>query len=372
MGEKPHQYQAGFRTIGISNAGVHNGELVSSVAVWYPSLRKGKARYTVRVGEWFFEAERNAKPALGRFPVILLSHGMAGHNLANYDLALALARRGFVVIAPTHYGDNSDNASAIFSAALYYHRPRQLTAALHKVTEIQDLRDMMDLGRLGVLGSGSGAVTALQLAGADLDPAAAPAYCAKNPQDPVFCNAWAASRQARLPAEAAELRAKFGPETFRPSLARPTELVPAPAAPAAGADVGVKAGLRVGAVGLLTPGGLFLLEEKSLAALQAPLGAVFAEKDEFYPVPAAGDGLGGLLPAPLAARSPMRVCPEADHYSLAAPCPEVVASTLPGLCGTAGTDQRQEAARERDDFFISFFRLHLGLPMEIEAAPAAQ
>lgn len=353
MGEKPHEYQAGFRTLGISSvdgSGGHSGESVSSLAVWYPSARRGKVRYTVRMGEWFFEAERNARPATGRFPVILLSHGMAGHNLANYDLALALARRGFVVIAPSHYGDNSDNASAIFSAALYYHRPRQLATSLHKVADIPDLRAMMDLGRVGVLGSGSGAITALQLAGADLAPEAAPAFCAKKPANSMFCNDWAVARQARLPAEAAELKAKFGPESFRPA----------------------PVGFRVGAVGLLTPGGLPLLEEKSLDAVQAPLGVVFSARDEFFPPPGDSTGLSEILPPGLAARSTMYVCQDVDHYSLAAPCPETVKTALPGLCGTAGRDEREDAALERDDFFISFFRLHLGLPVEIHAAPAGR
>ncbi|MDR1125781.1 MAG: dienelactone hydrolase family protein [Deltaproteobacteria bacterium] len=380
MGETPHQYQAGFRPVGISSLGSHGGdhnlgqsvdhnidhniELVSSVAVWYPSARKGRARYTVRVGEWFFEAERNAKPAAGRFPVILLSHDMAGHNLANHDLALALARHGFVVIAPTHYGDNFDNASAIFSAALYYHRPRQLLAALRKIRELEELRAIMDISRLGVLGSGSGAITALQLAGADLDPAAAPAFCESNPADPVFCNPWALSRQLKLPAEAADIKTKFGPDAFRPSLALPAEA----AAP------------RPEAVGLLAPGGLFMLDKKSLAALPAPLGAVFAAEDEFFPVPATDDSQagnrntsnwGGLVPPGLAFRPLMRICAGVDHYSLAAPCPENMANTLPGMCGSAGEDERAEAAAERDDFFIAFFRLHLGLPGEIEAPEAA-
>jgi predicted dienelactone hydrolase len=277
-------------------------------------------------------AELNAPAARGLFPVILLSHDMASNGLAHHDLCSALARAGFVVAAPTHSADNSKDANALFSAALYYHRPRQLAAVLDNLARNAKFGGIMDFSRIGVLGSGIGAATVLQLAGVDIDPDSFSAYCASVPADGTFCNKWAYSRLLRFPADSRAIRAKYGKNAFAPRQE------------------------NIRAIGLLAPGGLFMLDKNGLAGLKLPLAAVFAEQDELY--------RAMPFPAPLAQSVRTSLLKETDHYSVNAPCPEEFLSLLPESCGAMPRELRDKAALERDNFFTTFFRSELGLPVE--------
>jgi predicted dienelactone hydrolase len=329
MGEKATEYMVGFSTIGLSAPGSgQDGE----ISVWYPSSRYPRPHYNTQIGHWNIRAEINAPPANGVFPVILVSHDMARHGLAHHDLCSALAQAGFVVIAPTHFADNSKGANAIFSAALYYHRPRQLVAALESLSKIKNLRKIINLNEVGLLGSGTGAVTVLQLVGADINPEAYAPYCAETPSDTVFCNKWAYSRLSRLPADMQAIKTRQGKNAFTPGLP------------------------NIKAVGMLAPGGFFLLNTNYISELKLPLAVVLAEQDELYKTEF----------YPLALRQAVRthVLKGVDHYSVAASCPEEFLATLPEFCGAAPQEIQIKAALERDRFFISFFRAALGPPLE--------
>ncbi|MDR1242470.1 MAG: hypothetical protein LBM00_06790 [Deltaproteobacteria bacterium] len=321
MGDKAVEYMAGFTTLGTAGP---DGKLNGEIAVWYPSGRPKRAQYSMQAGPWLIRAEMNVPPAKGLFPLILVSHDMASHALAQHDLCSALAEAGFVVAAPTHYADNSKDANAVFSAALYYHRPRQLMAVLDSLAKNKKFGKMINFEQIGALGSGAGALTVLQLAGVDIDPASCADYCRAAPADGVFCNKWAYSRLLRLPADMQTIRAGYGANAFSPRLG------------------------NLKAVGLLAPGGLFLLDKSALAGLSAPLAVLSAEQDELYKPE--------TFPEPLAQTAHTRLLKNLDHYSMNAVCPEEIFSLLPELCGAAPQDIRAEAARERDHFFITFFQ----------------
>jgi predicted dienelactone hydrolase len=76
---------------------------------FYSIERKGTFQptegYTVEAGE-------DTKVAIGRFPMLMLSHGNTGTPLALHDLATSLARKGFVVVAVIHPGDNPGSQSS--------------------------------------------------------------------------------------------------------------------------------------------------------------------------------------------------------------------------------------------------------------------
>jgi predicted dienelactone hydrolase len=190
----------------------------------------------------------------------------------------------------------------------------------------------MDFSRIGALGSGIGAATVLQLAGVDIDPDSFSSYCASSPSDGIFCNQWAYSRLLRFPADLRAIQAKYGKNAFTPRQE------------------------KIMAIGLLAPGGLFMLDKNGLAGLKLPLAAVFAEQDELYKAVS--------FPAPLAQTMRTHLLKEMDHYSVNAPCPEEFLSLLPEFCGSMPLELRDKAAGERDNFFIGFFRSELGLPLE--------
>jgi hypothetical protein len=351
LGEKERDYMVGFRSL--SSTG-EKSELLN-LAVWYPSGRDKRDDYSIKLGFWEIRAERNARPASGRFPIILLSHEMAGHYLANHDLCSALAAAGFVVIAPLHQGDNFRNANAIFSAASHLHRPQQLLAALNRVKNESELSGRLDLDRIGLLGCGSGAATVLQLAGVGLnttfDQPAHLQYCAGPLAEPAFCSRWARTRFASFANDVREITGKYGARAFNPELP----------------------GLR--AVGLLAPGGTFLLDRGELAALSVPLAAVFAGEEEIYHRPQNDTELREMFPDPLDGLLSSTTIKDIDHFSFNAPCPgnsnepggpREWAELPSGLCGQAGAELRAGSGQQRNYYFISFFRASLGLPLPAE------
>lgn len=331
LGQRSGLYAAGVRSLAL----ISSGKAELGALVWYParpSGRGGRASF----GRWALKAEKDAPPAGLAAPIILFSHDTAGHGLNNHELASSLASAGFMVITPTHAGDNLEEAWAMHSAALFYSRPRQMLEALAAVLADAELGALADSSRIGLLGAGAGSLTVLQLCGVDLDAPAYAAYCAAT-VDEALCPRWAAERLARLPADLAGLRARYG----RRALARPLP--------------GVKA------VGLLTPGWLPLAHKGELAALSVPVAALFAGQDELYPTAADAHEAEKLFPALPAGGLRCRVLGGADHYSLGAACPQDMLEALPDLCSGVSEQERARLAEERDAFFAGFFRSALGL-----------
>ncbi|MEG0967870.1 MAG: dienelactone hydrolase, partial [Pseudomonas sp.] len=61
---------------------------------FYPSTAPARSS---RIDGYRVNASEGAPIAIGRYPLLMLSHGNTGTPLALHDLATALARRGFVV-----------------------------------------------------------------------------------------------------------------------------------------------------------------------------------------------------------------------------------------------------------------------------------
>jgi predicted dienelactone hydrolase len=62
--------------------------------------------------------------------MLMLSHGNTGTPLALHDLATSLARKGFVVVAVIHPGDNSKDHSRLGTLSNLYGRPIQISEAI--------------------------------------------------------------------------------------------------------------------------------------------------------------------------------------------------------------------------------------------------
>jgi predicted dienelactone hydrolase len=96
----PEIHQPGYQSIEV--AAEHHTAPFSGV-VFYPARNDGKS---VILGEnAVFQgvaARQNASAARGRFPVVLLSHGLGGHTGTLAWLSAGLARRGVIVVAVNH------------------------------------------------------------------------------------------------------------------------------------------------------------------------------------------------------------------------------------------------------------------------------
>ncbi|MBN2992494.1 dienelactone hydrolase, partial [Pseudomonas cedrina subsp. fulgida] len=90
---------------------------------FYPST---DVEQITQVGTYRVAASEDASIAIGRFPMLMLSHGNTGRPLALHDLATSLARKGFVVVAVLHPGDNYKDHSRLGTVSNLYGRPLQI------------------------------------------------------------------------------------------------------------------------------------------------------------------------------------------------------------------------------------------------------
>ena len=400
-GSGPKLPHPGFRSIGLWDPDI---PIRMDIAVWYPTARQPRA---IQLNGWSIRVGLNGTPTPGKYPVILLSHTTAGTRLASHDLAANLARNGFMVISPTHPLDNADDTSGIYSAGIFADRPRQMLLALDAVEKNAALRNVMDRNRIGVLGAGAGAATALQLAGALPDFSLLDAHCEPvtmiPPTDP-YCSQWAKLLHPRMRAEFTTLLAG-GQEKFTPTIVpEKAPLLPdvslnalanAPSTPALTeasapaqppvqesrdgtapevaelpapmpqtAEEAPQRPQPVLAVGLLTPGLVDLFPDEALRGIAAPVGILAVEKDAAYPLEKTLSRLQRALPQ----RPASRVLQHAGHSDVQAPCPPMYTESFSELCGNQSSSS-EELRRIRNEFFVRFFQKNLGLPGPPPPAP---
>jgi dienelactone hydrolase len=117
----------------------------------------------------------------GTYPVIVFSHGMYGNGDAVRPLTDEFARRGYVVLAPTH-GDSLRYADAatvrnawqgrLDNVSSWSERPGELSLVIDRLSEIEErtpgLQGRVDPARIGIGGHSFGAWTTQALAGMTL------------------------------------------------------------------------------------------------------------------------------------------------------------------------------------------------------------
>jgi predicted dienelactone hydrolase len=153
---------------GISHITVAAGAPFDAL-VWYPTAA---AEVTWDTDGFSLPATHDARIAPGPFPIVLLSHGGGvggGKPLIFRELSSALARQGFVVIAPFH------------RTSRLLQRSFQIREALDEVTADPRFKPHVDAPRLGMLGFSLGTAVTLTLAGATPDFAHLDAYCDAHP-----------------------------------------------------------------------------------------------------------------------------------------------------------------------------------------------
>lgn len=154
-----------------STAGPVTGPRSLTTELWYPAAPGtppgGTYRSLLRDGETEVtlhgRAARDAAPAPGRWPLVLISHGYPGNRFLMSHLAETLASRGYLVAAADHPQSTYDDQGP-FGATLY-HRPldqRFLLAALATRPEAGSAA--------AIVGYSMGGYGALVAAGAGLAP----------------------------------------------------------------------------------------------------------------------------------------------------------------------------------------------------------
>ncbi len=193
------------------------------IEVWYPALPEAGApvaSYVLSVGALELAdvpsplgAVRDAVTDLrgAPHPVVVFSHGFGGVRFQSVYLTEFLATHGFVVAAPDHVGNTFREliatANAVPAAVAARLRPEDVSRTLDVLLERADDPDdalwlTSDPERVGVAGHSFGAFTALRIAGATIDVAAAAATCLADP-GALTCDGWA---DADVPASARDDR----------------------------------------------------------------------------------------------------------------------------------------------------------------------
>ncbi|MSQ84843.1 MAG: hypothetical protein EXR77_18550 [Myxococcales bacterium] len=141
----------------------------------------------------------DAAAAKGPFPLVAFSHGNQGIRQQSVFLTEALAKRGYVVIAPDHIHNTFFDYDDKILLAVALWRPVDLKASIDRLlkADAQDppwLAGLVDPKKIAVSGHSFGGYTALVMAGAvvTVPPAVLP-NCATPTAPKVVCDAIAAA-----------------------------------------------------------------------------------------------------------------------------------------------------------------------------------
>lgn len=361
------------------------------MAVWYPTRRTPT---NIMAQGWFFQAARNAPPLENPngWPLLLLSHDSTGSRYAHNDLAINLAQKGFIVVAPTHDSDNAEDMRLLFTADQLPRRALQLKAALDTILTNADLGPLIDRQRIIYLGFGNGGTAGLLLAGAKLTPDLWPLYCRDNPDNP-YCapvirsqmdtltrtmrvqsaltaesqmnRATAAEARARELTRAGEGISKTYARIYRAQRrqiiefkAPPAFLPPLPPLP----NQPVLNDNRINAMILVSPGYSMLFERESLHAINLPILFILAGKDNLNnPAKAEGKPVNqaDVLHRAIAPPTPNYIIiPNADLPAFQSACPKS-AGALPDLCNSVTPAQRLTILHETQNNILSFIKANL-------------
>ena len=166
--------------VGVQQAVVADaGHSPIAVDIWYPTDSKPGFVFLPSAAQWVAARGRVAGAGL---PLVILSHGTGGGAMSHVDTALALAEAGFVVVAPTHTGDNFRDDSAVGTSRWLVDRSRHISRVADFMLNTWEDRGHLDGRRVGLFGFSAGATTALISIGGVPDLDRVETRCASNPE----------------------------------------------------------------------------------------------------------------------------------------------------------------------------------------------
>ena len=159
--------------------------------VWYPTHEtRTKIKHGNKVWQGI-EVAQDAEISDGKFPLLILSHGMFGHAMNQAWLAKAMTEQGYIVAAINHprtsfFADDPDDRRELWL------RPRDFTRVIDDLLADENFGSHVDLDRIYAAGHSLGGMTVLQLAGAKYDALTHQSACDQNPEGLVcsILNEW--------------------------------------------------------------------------------------------------------------------------------------------------------------------------------------
>ncbi|MDB4985955.1 MAG: Alpha/beta hydrolase family protein [Myxococcaceae bacterium] len=184
-------YPVGVRSAALLDASRADRRV--ELELWYPAAQacagqdlspQTQDRYSVFGAHLVTqEAVRDALPVGGQFPLLVFSHGMAGHRRQSTFLCTHLASHGYVVVSPDHGGTTIADLVALamrvrsheapedlegLVAGYVFDRPRDIELILDAAESgALELPSSVDLSKVGLAGHSFGGFTALVVAARD-------------------------------------------------------------------------------------------------------------------------------------------------------------------------------------------------------------
>lgn len=150
----------------------------TTLSVWYPSDAAETRR---SIGPFELSYAFDGQPRAGQWPLLVFSHGNGGHVHNHYLTLQALAKTGFVVVAPQH--GTAAVAKTLHVEGAIQRRVRDLDLAVSAVQNDAALAPVVDKRWVHGLGFGLGGTSVLVGAGATLDEAMIRAHCQNHAQE---------------------------------------------------------------------------------------------------------------------------------------------------------------------------------------------
>ena len=303
-------YQVGFEQAAIPDT----DQAPIAAIIWYPTTAEAR---DVHVGPVAIKATPSAPVARSRLPMVIISHGTGAGSISHIDTAIALARAGFVVVTPTHSGDNYQDESNVGKSAWLADRSRHVVRTIDFMLGNWREGSNIDKDKIGIFGFSAGATTALVAIGGEPDLGRLAPHCAKQPE--------------------------FACRLF-------------PAAEAAVENPSWSHDPRISAAAIAAPGLGFLFGPDSFAKVKAPVQIWAGSDDKIVPYASNTANVRALLPK----TTEYRQVQGAGHLSFLAPCPDP--SVMPAICTDKPGFARTAFHAELNGALITFFRAKLAAP----------
>lgn len=111
---------------------------------------------------------KNAEFIQNKHPLIVLSHGTGGNRFSLSWLAIELAKNGYFVVAPDHWGNTFDNKIPE-NFVRYWDRPLDMHFLVSSILGDTRFNSYIDSNRIASIGFSLGGYTTLALAGINID-----------------------------------------------------------------------------------------------------------------------------------------------------------------------------------------------------------
>ncbi|MDP1736441.1 MAG: dienelactone hydrolase family protein [Caulobacter sp.] len=302
------------RPVGFQQAVVTDaGHDPITVSIWYPTDSKPGLVFLGSSAQRVASKGRVEGAAL---PLVIISHGTGGAALSHVDTALALAEAGFVVVAPTHPGDNFRDDSAVGTSGWLVDRSRHVSRVADFMLMTWRDRGHLDGAKVGLFGFSAGATTALISIGGTPDLGRVETQCAAHPE--FVC----------------ELRKPGAPLKD-----------PGPA--------GWTHDPRISAAVIAAPGLGFTFEPNGLSGVTAAVQLWSGAADQTVPYATNAGTVARLLPTPPEAH----IVPSAGHYAFLPPC----RIGPPMLCKDGPGFDRVAFHKDFNARVVAFFKARLGV-----------